>query len=891
MNSARYRDGFVDIDKRLPEDVVPTNYVIAISTDFQKDQFHGSIRIDVDVLNARGHIVLHSSNLTILSTKVHSVKSQNEVPLKSVIPIEKRGMLVIKMFSVIPAGQYSLRMNFTGSLKGKVAGFYLSEYTEPGGSVRKLAVTQFEPFHARDAFPCFDEPSFKSTFLVRLLHTEKPLYRALSNMPVTKTETMGDDGSSTATFFEQSPPMSAYLVAFLVSDFECVESSLTILNGSSIPVSVCVRPMYKNKTKFALDVAIRVMEYYLTVFDVDYPMPKLDLVGIPDFNAGAMENWGLITFRETELLHTDNESSYWNTRSVSYTVAHELAHMWFGNLVTMKWWNDLWLNEGFATYMEHMAVDFVFPEWNQIDSFPLHTKYAAMKHDSKTRARPIVKRVEDPEEIQEMFDRISYQKAAAVIRMLEDAIGKSKFVQGVRDYLLRHRFRNAASRDLFEAVQNSSRSGINIIDFMSRWTNFPGFPLINVHRDGSVFRLSQRRFAVSKKFRQTLDDGSWTIPVKYITSRMDGVKFDWFLANFSCVELTLEKKVDWIKLNHRSVGYYIVNYTEDAWNVFRDLLSNNHQVLSPTDRADLLHDAILLGDAADLSYFAVMNLTTYLVNETHYQPWAVIAEWFGRMNRLLGETRVYARFQSYARSLIDRIYHRVGWRVAVEKSFSNRELGSLILHAACSVGHEHCLETARRKLRDFLDGSAAEPLPADIRPVVYSFGLATQPADAGSIFENMSRLLAGETDAQERDRLIIGLAAAQDKRLLSRYLEQTVKGNSVRKQDFGELLIKMASTPAGLEVAWNFVRSRWSSLNKKYVSNGYNLGRAVVAIVSLFKDRQLLHEAKRFFLRHADLGVTETEKKNAIEEVENSVNWLTANTRSIDRWLTANGFD
>ncbi|XP_076296575.1 glutamyl aminopeptidase isoform X2 [Lasioglossum baleicum] len=863
-STGRHRIEPVDVDKRLPEDVVPSNYVIAIAPDFRKDDFHGSVRIDIEILNARSYIVLHSSNLTVLSTKLYSQRSQAEITIKSVTPIYKREMIVIKTLSIIPSGQYSLRMNFSGSLKGKVSGFYLSKYTDPSGSIRKLATTQFEPFFARTAFPCFDEPRFKSTFLIRILHTEKPLYRAMSNMPVTRTETMKDDSSTTVTYFELSPPMSTYLVAFLVSDFECLESSLTVLNGSSIPVNVCVRPMYKNKTRFALDVAVKTMEYYLTVFNIDYPLPKLDLVGIPDFNAGAMENWGLVTFRETELLHTENDSSTVNTRSVCHTVAHELAHMWFGDLVTLSWWNDLWLNEGFATYMEHMALDFVFPQWNQ---------------------------------------------AAAVIRMLEDAIGNSRFIYGIRDYLLTHRFRNAASRDLFEILQNSSRTSIDIVDFMNRWTSFPGFPVINLIYDQKIFRLSQRRFVASKKFHETLDDGSWTIPVKYITSRMDGVKFDWFLANFSCVELTLENRVDWIKLNHRSVGYYVVNYTEESWNIFGDLLRGNHQALSPTDRADLLHDAFLLADASSLNYATAMNLTVYLSNETSYQPWAVVADWFSEVNRLLGRTKLHNRFQIYARRLVDDIYHRVGWRVAVERKLPNRELGLLILHAACSMGHEHCLKIAGKKLRSFLDG---EPLRADIRSVVYPFGLAEKSVDVESIFEKMSELLAAETDAQERDRLIAGLAGLQDKSLLTRYLERATDDSLVRKQDFAQVLIKMAAGPVGVKVVWDFVRSHWDSLREKYVAEGYNLGKAVLVIVSLFKDRQMLHEvrsininlpiflksivqiplffqAKEFFRQHSDLGVTKVAKANAIEEIENSIDWLATNKDTIDQWLATNG--
>ncbi|XP_053979682.1 glutamyl aminopeptidase-like [Hylaeus volcanicus] len=887
-NSNRRHNETMDIEKRLSEDVLPSRYVIAISTDFRKDEFRGSIGIDIDILRPQTYIALHSKNLTILSTKLYSGKWRTEVPIKSVLPVDKREMLVIKTFRVIPVGKYVLKMNFSGDLNGKIKGFYLSKYTDLNHSVRKLAVTQFEPLYAREAFPCFDEPSFKSTFVVRLLHSEKPPYHALSNMPVAKVETTNTE---TITYFDPTPPMSTYLVAFLTSDFDCLGANTTLLNGTMVPLNVCARPMYKHKGTFALNVAIRVMEYYLSVFNIDYPLPKLDMVAIPDFSAGAMENWGLITFRETELLHSENDSSCLNTRSVSLTVAHELAHMWFGNLVTMRWWNDLWLNEGFATYMEHMAVDYVFPEWNEMDSFPLHTKYVSMKHDSRSRARAIVKRVEDPEEIEEMFDRISYQKAAAVIRMLEDAIGNSRFVQGIRSYLDNYRFKNAESRELFELLSNKTRNDVDIIDFMNRWTMLAGFPMVNVVPHGKkLFRLSQQRFTTSKKLLE-IRDGSWTIPIKYITSRRNGVKLDWFIANYSCVELSLERPVDWIKLNHGSIGYYVVNYTEEAWRSFRDLLSKDHRTLSPVDRADLLHDAFLLAGAADLRYSAAMNLTSYLAIETAYQPWAVAVEWFTQMNRLLARTRVHERFQSYARRLVDKIYHRVGWNIHEEKLFAKRELGVLVLNAACSVAHKHCLDTAGRKLREFLaNKDGKQTLPADIRSIVYTFGLVTQSDDVGSIFENMSRLLAMENDAQERERLIIGLTAIRDKDTLNRYLERATDGNLVRKQDFTDVLIKVAMNPAGVDVAWNFIRSRWTSLVAEYNTNGYSLGKAVVAIVSSFKDRRMLQEARRFFLEH-ELGVTESTKRNAIEEIENSIKWLDANVQNIDWWLAANGFD
>ncbi|XP_043581550.1 glutamyl aminopeptidase-like [Bombus pyrosoma] len=893
-NLTPYYNESMEIEKRLPEDVVPRKYVIAISTDFKKDEFHGSVRIDLELLKDRSYIVLHSKDLTISSTKLYAEKSQTEVRIQYVYPVKKREMLVIKPYRNISLGEYFLKMNFSGSLKGKIRGFYLSTYVEENKSVRKLAVSQFEPFYARTAFPCFDEPNFKSIFIIRLVYSKKFLYHAQSNMPIVKMETMKSDSDKTITYFEPTPPMSTYFVAFLVSDFECLGSNMDLLNGSKIPVAVCVRPMFKQKAVFALNVTIKAMKYYLEMFQIDYPLPKIDLVAIPDFSAGAMENWGLITFRETELLHSENDSSCHNMRSVSLTVAHELAHMWFGNLVTMKWWDDLWLNEGFATYMEHVAVDSLFPDWKLMDSFPLYTKYVSMRHDIKLRTRPVVKRIEDLNEIEEMFDRISYQKAASVIRMLEDAVGNSKFISAVRKYLRRYQFRNAESRELFDILGETTQAAIDVVDFVGRWMRFPGFPVINVRRDNAGFQLSRRRFATSTRFSETIDDGSWTIPIRYVTSRKNGIKLDWFLANYSCVELSLDKSVDWIKLNHDSIGYYIVNYTEDAWDVFSNLLFYNHSMLSAMNRADLLHDAFLLAET-DLNYSIAMNLTSYLINEDDYQPWVVAMRWFGQMNRLLDRTHILPRFQSYARNLINRIYRQVGWHIHGKDSFKDREFRVLILNAACSVGHEHCLETAGRRLRKFLleksGGGSEQMLPADIRSIVYSFGLVTMSADVGSIFEKMSRLLETENDAQERERLMIGMTGVADKDILNRYLERATDETFIRKQDFAELLMKIAANPVGLDVVWNFVRSRWEVLLRKYETNEYTFGNIVCAIVSLFKDHQRLQEAKQFFLREVELKVTENAKRNAIEEIENSINWLEANSQSIEQWLSSNGFD
>ncbi|XP_014611919.1 PREDICTED: puromycin-sensitive aminopeptidase-like protein [Polistes canadensis] len=656
---------------RLSKDIVPKKYIIAASPDFIEDRFYGAIQIDLRIMKIKNYIALHSKNLTITSTKLYKIdQPYNEISIDAIYPIEEYEMIVIETTNPLSPDNYLLRMNYSGTLNNKINGFYLSSYVYSSFFVffllllpsylshRKLAVTQFEPTYARRAFPCFDEPSFKSIFHIRIVHDGKSNYHALSNMPSIKVDKADDKSDLMVTIFAPTLPMSTYLVAFLISDFECLTSSADSLNGTRIPLSVCVRSDYKNKVQFALNIASQAIEYYSNILNIDYALPKLDLVGIPDFAAGAMENWGLITFRETELLYSEEHSSCENIKSVALTVTHELAHMWFGNLVTMKWWNDLWLNEGFATYMEHVAVDFIFPEWYQMQTFPVNTKYTSMNYDMKKNAHPIINHLEASDEIGQMFDRISYQKfnqSAAVINMLENAIGNVKFISGIRNYLQKYQFSNAESKELFELFNEENHDFVNLIDVLNRWTRLTGFPVVNVQQKDKLIKLSQQRYVIDKTQNDSFKE-SWDIPLKYITSRQeDGIKFAWFPANYSCdiraVELVLEKPINWVKLNHNSVGYYIVNYTKDNWKMFTNLLLTDiqvkftHTVLDPINRADLLHDAFILGDNKDLSYHIVLNMTTYLKNENTIQPWIVAGQWINRVNKLLRSTNLHRPFQ------------------------------------------------------------------------------------------------------------------------------------------------------------------------------------------------------------------------------------------------------
>ncbi|KAK2583677.1 hypothetical protein KPH14_009606 [Odynerus spinipes] len=821
-------------DGRLSKDVVPKKYIIAISPDFVGDRFYGAVHIDLGIMKTKNYVFLHAKNLTIASTKLYKIDSPyEEIPIDAIYPMEDYEMIVIETTDLLEPNNYILRMNYSGALSKKVDGFYLSTYTvnTEHDRVRKLAVTQFEPTYARRAFPCFDEPAFKSIFHIRIVHTDGSNYHALSNMPNVKIEKPDDKSDLTIVTFAPSSPMSTYLVAFLISDLECLSSSANSLNGSRIPLSVCVRSEYKSKVQFPLNIAAQAVEYYSNILNIDYALPKLDLVGIPDFAAGAMENWGLVTFRETELLYSEDHSSCENIKSVALTVVHELAHMWFGNLVTMKWWNDLWLNEGFATYMEHIAVDFIFPDWNQ---------------------------------------------GAAVINMLENAIGNFEFIAGIRTYLKRYQFANAESRELFECLNEKAKSFVNVIDFMNRWTKLPGFPVVSVQQNNELVRLSQQRFVVNRKPNETFTE-SWDIPLKFITNRREDV------------ELVLEKPVKWIKLNHDSVGYYIVNYTENTWRTFTELLLADFQALDPLNRADLLHDAFILGDTSNLSYRLILNMTTYLYNERALQPWTVAGQWINRVNRLLHSTKLHRQFQSYVQRLIDRIYREVGWNVKEKEELPSRELRVVILKTACGVKLDHCLDIAAMKLKDFVESNGTRELHPDIRSIVYSFGLFMPSENTEFIFEKMWELFQRGTDVQEKKRLITKMAAVRNNKILTRYLERIQDENFVRKQDFFEVITSMALNPMGLVIVWDFFRNHWESLIEKFALNEHAVDAAVGATISLFKDEEKLKEVEDFFDKYLNSGASLNTRKNVIEDIKGNIKWLNSNQWQIEQWLNEDG--
>src|SRR5215470_9538675 len=484
------------MDHRLPATVVPKRYDLRLEPDLGAATFAGEVVITVEVETTVTEIVCNAAELAIQSA---ALARDGSVPIHGSISLDEVNERARFVFpAAIAPGEWKLTLRFTGTLNDRLHGFYRSTYKDAAGISHTIAATQFEATDARRGFPCWDEPAFKAVFGVTLVVPES--LAAVSNCSVAREEALGD--GRRAVHFADTIRMSTYLVAFVVGELEATDP---VMVGHT-PLRVWCVPAKKRLARFASDVGAFSLDFFERYYALPYPGDKLDLLAIPDFAAGAMENLGAVTFRETALLVDEAAASHVELQRVADVVAHELANMWFGDLVTMAWWNGIWLNEAFATFMELLAVDAWKPEWKRWVTFGV-SRAAAMGVDGLENTRPIEFEVRAPRDCEAMFDLLTYEKGASVLRMLEQHLGADVFREGVRLYLQRHQLDNAETTDLWKALGDASRQPIP--EVMDSWIFRPGYPLVTVEPDGQGFKLSQRRFT----YLEGAEDEQWRVPV------------------------------------------------------------------------------------------------------------------------------------------------------------------------------------------------------------------------------------------------------------------------------------------------------------------------------------------------------------------------------------------
>ena len=544
---------------RLPETVRPEHYRVRLEPDLDAFTFAGSEEIDLRLSAPASEIVLNAAELTVSSARARAADGAEHVAVGIEHDAEAE-RVTLRFAATLPAGAAVLRLEFTGTLNDQMRGFYRSSYIAADGSERTLATTQFEATDARRALPCWDEPAVKASFAVTLVVPGD--LRAVSNMPVSHEEPLAD--GRRAVSFAPTPRMSTYLLAFVVGDMACVEE--TAADGTL--VRVWATRGKEELGRFALENSVAALGYMNDYFGIPYPLPKMDHIAVPDFAAGAMENWGVITYRETALLYDPENSAAQAKQRILEVVAHEMAHMWFGDLVTMEWWDDLWLNESFASWMGDKTVDHLYPEWRMWTQLVSHDTNAALGLDGLRNSHAIEATVEDPAEIRELFDAISYSKGGSVLRMLEEYVGAETFRRGLRDYRGRHAYANARGMHLWESINEAAEAdgagpGVPVTTLMEAWIKQVGYPVVTAEvarTEGAVsVGSAQARFCYDHLFGADGDAETWPVPLSVARAGSSDPLKSVLSGRDARIELDAG---GWIKLNAGQTGFFRVAYPE-----------------------------------------------------------------------------------------------------------------------------------------------------------------------------------------------------------------------------------------------------------------------------------------------------------------------------------------
>lgn len=857
---------------RLPHSIQPLSYELTLTPDLDNMTFTGTTVINMSVLHNTKRIVLHAADLNI--TKATFKLGDGQARDVTVLEYKPRQQIAVKFSEELKTGQWCvLTFHYSANLSHSYDGFYNSSYTDKDGNKRVLAATQFEPLSARKAFPCFDEPCFKATFLIRI--NRKSNYTTLSNMPQVKSTPLSN-GLVQDEFEKSNVKMSTYLVAFIVANFTAVSS-----NSSGTMVSVYSVPEKKEQTSFALATASQLLQFYNTFLEIDYPLKKLDLVAIPDFLAGAMENWGLITFRETTLL-LDSSSSSLEKRVVASVIAHELAHQWFGNLVTMSWWNDLWLNEGFATYMEYMSLQEILPNLDTGNLF-LSVRFRAMDKDALNSSHPVSTEVNTPEQVEEMFDSVSYEKGASILLMLNASFPKEQqFKKGLIQYLKTFSGLNTETVDLWNSLTQVSTPRQNISEIMSSWTSQKGFPLVTVSRKGDQVTFSQEPFLLTSD-NTTKGSRLWNIPITYVTDSciLDAGCKQIFTLNSKTDTLKVPESVKWLKLNYKNAGFYIVDYGRDGWNALIEALSKNINVLTSEDRASLIHNTFALSRLGRVPFEQILHLLNSMANETETSPVIETLLQLNSIYRLLDKRQEFglvSRMKDYILGHFGRLIKSQSWKE--EQTISKQEMRSALISTACNLNDDNCIAYAISLFKTYIESNLTNKIPGDLQQA--AFTVAAQSEDG---WKTLLSLYATTTNDAEKRKMLKGLASTQDPRRIAWILKAGLNGDIIQTQELPLIISTVCDGFSGHLFAWDFIQVNWDRLIEKFPVGSFPIQAIVKATTSQFSTQVHLDQVQAFFSSLKQRGSQMRSVQEALETIRLNKRWMENNLQAIRKWL------
>ena len=821
---------------RLSRAVVPSRYDIRLDPDLTTLTFRGEESIAVTVDEPVREIVLNAVELAVDEAVV--VDARNREQRATVTLDEAAERCRLTFAEPLATGGGRLRLIFRGTLNDKLRGFYRSVYKDPGGVTRTMAATQFEATDARRAFPCWDEPAFKAVFNVTL--AIDPALTVVSNTRILSETT---ERGRKVVRFADSIKMSTYLVAFVVGELEHTEPSRV----GNTPLSVWCVPGKRPLAAFGQEIAVASLRYFEDYYGLPYPGDKLDLLAIPDFAAGAMENLGAITFRETALLVDAGAASHAELQRVADVVAHEIAHMWFGDLVTMSWWNGIWLNEAFATFMEMLAVDAWKPEWQRWVAFGV-SRAAAFSVDGLHATRPIEFPVRAPREADAMFDVLTYEKGASVLRMLEQYLGPEVFRQGVRDYLRAHQFANADTGDLWAALGRASGQPIPAV--MDAWIFAPGYPLVSVGVEGRELVLRQQRFTyLPEPLRwwgaapaAPAGPSRWQVPVQLRVTAGGRDTVERVLLTEPEVRRPLPDGFQSVVANEGGHGFYRVRYDGDL----RARLLDRLPGLGAIERFNLVNDAWAVTVAGLMPVTDYLELTARFRDERDKNVWSVLLGSFTTLNRLLAPAD-RPRLEALVRDRVGPALAALDWTPRPGEDELARQLRGDLVRALGTLGND---PQAQARAAEVYEAHERGTTPVDPNVLPALIAVLAQAGNEGRYHEFVERFRTARTP-QEEQRYLYALTAFRQPELVEQTLARTVDGE-IRTQDAPFVVRSMLMLVHARERAWDFVKKQWDTMDRLYPKHG--LRRMAEGVIGLATP-ELEADVHRFFQeRRIDLG-------------------------------------
>ena len=814
--------------------VIPINYELMFEPLFHNFKFNGEEIITLNLSKPTNSIKLDAAELSIKES--HIIQGGKIISSESSLN-EKNEKLTIKLAKKIK-GKAKLSIKFTGTLNDRLLGFYKSQYKDKNGKIKYLATTQFEAADARRAFPCWDEPAVKATFDVSLL-VDKHL-DAISNMPViSKKKT----GTKILYKFGRTPIMSTYLLYLGVGEFEYLHGKLR-----NIKIRIVTTKGNKNKGKLSLDFTKKFLGEYEKYFGIKYPLPKLDMIAIPDFAAGAMENWGAITFREAILLYDTKTSSTKTKQYIAEVISHELAHQWFGNLVTMKWWNDLWLNESFATFMATKIVNKFYPEWDLWDQFLGDAMLEAMSLDALKNSHPINVDVKHPAQIREIFDAISYDKGGNVLRMLENYVGIENFRKGLVHYLTKYKYSNAEGRDLWKSIGKVAHKPVDAM--MKTWIDQVGYPVVDVKRNNSKISLTQRRFlsdgSVSSKNR-------WAIPIHI----EEGNHESSILMKSQKSIVSLKNTDSNFIINSGRYGFYRVQYDDNSLANLSLLI--DEKILNHVDRWSLQNDLFSQCVSGTKQLQEYLDFTASYHDEDDYITLQNLAQNLYHLYKLTRKEKFSDEIRTYTAQFLGTIFDRLGWDSQKNEKHTNALLRSFVITALGKLGDKEILSEAQKRFSKFLKNKNS--LAADLQEPVFVL-MAWQGNE--KTYNKLLSLYKKSTLQEEKIRFLIAMCNFKQKNLLLKTLTLSLTPE-VRSQNIRVPIMGVSANIYGSDILWPWLKNHWKKLVRRFGVGNPLANRIVASIGSVIDDEQE-KDLRKFFKRNPLPG-TERVIEQTLERV------------------------